>query len=336
MREETSIILFGLTGQGKSSIANMLIKGDIKNDNSFNINDAVKGAGVQIQGYQNVNFIVYDTVGVGEPSTGTVPHMKAVKEIRNYFSKCEVPLNYIAFVKKKGRFTEEDRKMFNLFKEIFEGSENNFIIIITHSSKFWVDENIVDLRNNFGNYPIIPVDFPFEDPPEDDDDVIIHQRKRAQSDIYHKKDNSFKINNTVIGESLQTQLCETDKFIVYDTIGVGEPSTGAVPHKEAVKKIRNNFSKCETPLNYIAFVKKKSRFTEEDRKMFNLFKEIFEGGENNFIIIITHSGKFWVDENIVDLRNNFGDYPIIPVDFPFEDPPEDDDDVIIHQRKRAQ
>ncbi|CAI2166216.1 10603_t:CDS:1 [Funneliformis geosporum] len=181
MREETSIILFGLTGQGKSSIANMLIKGDIKNDNSFNINDAVKGAGVQIQGYQNVNFIVYDTVGVGEPSTGTVPHMKAVKEIRNYFSKCEVPLNYIAFVKKKGRFTEEDRKMFNLFKEIFEGSENNFIIIITHSSKFWVDENIVDLRNNFGNYPIIPVDFPFEDPPEDDDDVIIHQRKRAQS-----------------------------------------------------------------------------------------------------------------------------------------------------------
>ncbi|CAI2166214.1 10602_t:CDS:1 [Funneliformis geosporum] len=157
-----------------------------------------------------------------------------------------------------------------------------------------------------------------------------------QGDIYHKKDNSFKINNTVIGESLQTQLCETDKFIVYDTIGVGEPSTGAVPHKEAVKKIRNNFSKCETPLNYIAFVKKKSRFTEEDRKMFNLFKEIFEGGENNFIIIITHSGKFWVDENIVDLRNNFGDYPIIPVDFPFEDPPEDDDDVIIHQRKRAQ
>ncbi|CAI2168851.1 3132_t:CDS:2, partial [Funneliformis geosporum] len=120
MNEKTSITLFGLTGHGKSSIANMLIK-------------------------------VYDTVGVGEPSTGTVPYKEAVKKIRNYFSKCETSLNYIAFVKKKGRFTEEDRKMFNLFKEIFEGSENNFIIIITHS-----------------------------DPPEDDD-VIIHQRKRSQS-----------------------------------------------------------------------------------------------------------------------------------------------------------
>src|SRR4051812_34406863 len=108
MSEQTSIILFGLTGHGKSSIANMLIQGDIyhNRDNSFKINDKVGGASVQLQGCTNDKFIVYDTIGVAETSVGNVPHKKAVKTIRNYFSICETPLNYIAFVVKKGRISE--------------------------------------------------------------------------------------------------------------------------------------------------------------------------------------------------------------------------------------
>ncbi|CAI2193547.1 6914_t:CDS:2, partial [Funneliformis geosporum] len=134
MSEQHSILLFGLTGHGKSSIANMLIQGDIHHDvNKFVINNAAVGESFQIECSINDEFIVYDTVGIGEPETGKVPHKKAVKMIRDYFTTCQLPLNYIAFVKKKGRCTEEECKMFKLFKEIFEGSENNFIIIITHS-----------------------------------------------------------------------------------------------------------------------------------------------------------------------------------------------------------
>ncbi|CAG8660730.1 5533_t:CDS:1 [Funneliformis caledonium] len=182
MSEKISIVLFGLTGQGKSSIANMLIQGDIyhNKDNSFKINNKVEGASFQIQYFMNNEFIVYDTIGVGEPDTGSVPHTEAVEKLRNYFSTCEVPLNYIAFVKKKDRWTEQDCSNFKIFKEIFKESEKIFIIIITECKQKWVDENINTLRNNVGTYPIIPVDFPFEDP-EDEDDVVFQERKRKQS-----------------------------------------------------------------------------------------------------------------------------------------------------------
>ncbi|CAG8586956.1 1487_t:CDS:1 [Funneliformis mosseae] len=193
MNEKTSIILFGPTGQGKSSIANMLIQGDISHkENKFVVNDGVVGASVSIQCNDtmdnvssyierktNDEFMIYDTIRVGEACSGKVSQKKTVKEIRDYFITRQFPLNYIAFVKKKGRITEEDLKMFNLFKEIFAGNEKNFIIIITHSSQKWVEQNSESLKKNFReDYPIIPVDFPCS---EDDDDAVIQRNKRVQS-----------------------------------------------------------------------------------------------------------------------------------------------------------
>ncbi|CAG8581322.1 13636_t:CDS:2 [Funneliformis caledonium] len=158
MSKRISMVLFGLTGQGKSSIANMLIQGDIfQKGNVFEINDSAVGATITVNFSSNEEFIVYDTIGVGETSYGSVPHRKAVREIRNYFSKCKMPLNYIAFVKKKGRFTEEDRKMFKIFKEIFEGGETNFIIIITNSGPKWVEDYTEKIKENLGDHPIIPL-----------------------------------------------------------------------------------------------------------------------------------------------------------------------------------
>ncbi len=173
--EQTSVVLFGTTGQGKSSIANMLIQGDIYQEkNAFIINDSAVGASVQIACSVNSEFKVYDTIGVGETCFGSVPHKKAIKKIRKYFSKCRVPLNYISYVKKKGRYTEEDRKMFKAFKKIFKGGERNFIIIITGSDQKWVDDNSKTIKENFGDYPIIPVDFS----QGHEDKVVI---KRAES-----------------------------------------------------------------------------------------------------------------------------------------------------------
>ncbi|CAG8619374.1 14516_t:CDS:1 [Funneliformis caledonium] len=194
MSEKTSIILFGPTGQGKSSIANMLIQGDISHkENKFVVNYGVVDASVSIQCNDtmdsvstyierktNDEFIVYDTIRVDEVCSGKVSHKKTVKEIRDYFITRQFPLNYIAFVKKKGRFTEEDLKMFNLFKEIFEGNEKNFIIIITNSSQKWVEQNSESLKKNFReDYPIIPVDFPCSE--EEDDDAVIQRNKIVES-----------------------------------------------------------------------------------------------------------------------------------------------------------
>ncbi|CAG8581337.1 13637_t:CDS:1 [Funneliformis caledonium] len=192
MSEQISVVLFGLTGQGKSSIANMLIQGDIRHkENKFVVNDDAIGASAQIKCNANDAFIVHDTIGVGETNCGSVPHKEAVKRIRNYFSECKMPLNYIAFVKKKGRFTEEDRKMFKIFKEIFEGGEKNFIIIITNSGPEWVKKYSKTIKENLGDHPIIPVDFPWS---EDENfyESVIKRKKRIQS-LLHLIDELFNL-----------------------------------------------------------------------------------------------------------------------------------------------
>ncbi|EXX62914.1 hypothetical protein RirG_157280 [Rhizophagus irregularis DAOM 197198w] len=131
---EQSIILFGRTGYGKSSIANMLIQGDIyQNNNKFTINDNAKGETLNIYTGYTEKYQVFDTVGLGEPLSHIVPHKEAVNKIRDYFSKCKVTLNYIFYVQRKGRITDEDKKMFKLFKEIFEWAEKNIVIIITNN-----------------------------------------------------------------------------------------------------------------------------------------------------------------------------------------------------------
>jgi hypothetical protein len=76
-----------------------------------------------------------------------------------------------------GRFVKDDEKMFKTFKDIFKGGEKNFIIIITHSNQKWIEENSETIKKNFGNYPVIPVDFPWS---EDDDYAQIHQKRRKQ------------------------------------------------------------------------------------------------------------------------------------------------------------
>ncbi|CAI2180852.1 6436_t:CDS:2 [Funneliformis geosporum] len=152
MSEQNSVVLFGLTGTGKSTISNMLIQGDIHDEkNAFKVNDAAVGVSFNINCSSNEKFIVYDTIGVGEPFDGTVPHQKAVNELRNYFSTCQVPLNYIAYVKKKGRITDDDHKQFKILKEIFEG-----------------------------DYPIIPVDFPWSED-DDESDAVNNGYKRSLS-----------------------------------------------------------------------------------------------------------------------------------------------------------
>jgi hypothetical protein len=159
----------------------MLIQGDIyQENNEFRVNDGAKGETVNINGSTNEIFQVYDTVGLGEPPNGSVAHDEAVKLIRDYFSICEVPLNYIFYVKKKGRITEEDKKMFETFENIFDGAEKNFIIIITNCNPEWVETNSDAIKKNFGDYPILPVDFPWNED-DDDDDAQYHQIKRTQS-----------------------------------------------------------------------------------------------------------------------------------------------------------
>ncbi|CAG8538419.1 4412_t:CDS:2 [Dentiscutata erythropus] len=126
-----SVVFFGRTGEGKSSLANMMIQGDIFDDyNIFPISNNAVGETSVIASSSNEKFHVYDTIGLCESSKGN-------------------------------RFTNEDRNTFEEFKKIFNGGESNFVIIITDSNQEWVNKNVDAIRENFGNHKIIVVDFPF-------------------------------------------------------------------------------------------------------------------------------------------------------------------------------
>ncbi|GET53029.1 hypothetical protein GLOIN_2v1763441 [Rhizophagus irregularis DAOM 181602=DAOM 197198] len=127
MNRISHIVLCGRTGDGKSSIANMLVQGDIYRDreNLFNIGNAAIGETRELTYARDVRFGVFDLVGLGELPSGGVPHDVAL----------------YSFV----RWTDDEK-------------------------------NVDETKRNFGDYPVISVDFPSN---IDEDYAEIDRKKRA-------------------------------------------------------------------------------------------------------------------------------------------------------------
>ncbi|CAB4380050.1 unnamed protein product [Rhizophagus irregularis] len=131
MNRISHIVLCGRTGDGKSSIANMLVQGDIYRDreNLFNIGNAAIGETRELTYARDVRFGVFDLVGLGElPSGG---------------------------VREKFRY-----------------------LIVTHTGPSWTDDekNVDETKRNFGDYPVISVDFPSN---IDEDYAEIDRKKKG-------------------------------------------------------------------------------------------------------------------------------------------------------------
>ncbi|CAB4420554.1 unnamed protein product [Rhizophagus irregularis] len=146
-KNRKNIVLCGRSGDGKSSIANMLIQGDVYRDseNDFRIGNSAKAVTEYLTAISNEKFVVYDTIGLGD-STGSD---EAIKAIRNFFSLGKIPLNYICYVK-RSRSLEDDVRLFETYRKIFGDGEKNFVIIITHSGPEWAKEkeNVKLIKNN--------------------------------------------------------------------------------------------------------------------------------------------------------------------------------------------
>jgi len=189
----TNVVLCGRTGDGKSSIANMLIQGDIYRDreNMFDIGNNAAGETRELTYVCDERFGVFDLIGLGELTSGGVSNDEAIKNMRNHFSTNGRSLNYICYVKRP-RVTEEDVSLFKTFKKIFKEGENNFIIIVTNSGLDWVnnEENVNKIKKDFGNYPIISVDFPCN---ENVDYTEVDRRTRIKN-LRHLRDKLSELN----------------------------------------------------------------------------------------------------------------------------------------------
>ncbi|RGB37519.1 hypothetical protein C1646_694557 [Rhizophagus diaphanus] len=213
MSEQQSILLFGRAGCGKSSIANMLVQGDIyQNENMFEVSDGAVGETVNIYGSCTEKYQVFDTVGLGGLETHPVPHKNAINEIRNYFAWSKESLNYLFYVKKKERICNEDKKTFKLFREIFKWAEKNFVIIITNSNPEWVEKNLGAITDSFGKYPIISVDFPLTDEGEDDDTACNDKIKRVRS-LQRLENNLAELNYQSIKLEVLSSSQKTEKDV---------------------------------------------------------------------------------------------------------------------------
>jgi hypothetical protein len=172
-----NIVLCGRSGDGKSSIANMLIQGDIHRDseNHFKIGNSAKAVTDYLTVVSNEKFVVYDTIGLGDSSGSN----EAINSIRKFFSMGKIPLNYICYVK-RWRSVEDDVRLFKTYKKIFEDGEKNFVIIVTNSEPEWAkkEENINLIKEQLGDYPVISVDFPCN---ENKKYALIDQEQRAES-----------------------------------------------------------------------------------------------------------------------------------------------------------
>ncbi|CAG8531958.1 10294_t:CDS:2 [Funneliformis caledonium] len=126
MCEITSIVLFGLTGEGKSTISNMLIQGDIHDEA---IRSTAVGVSLNVQCSVNDRFIVYDTIGIGEPSDGTVPHIKAARHggskknsdtLKNFGDYPIIPLSNLKYEGIVLEVLNADQKTANKVAQVIE------------------------------------------------------------------------------------------------------------------------------------------------------------------------------------------------------------------------
>ncbi|KAF9082378.1 hypothetical protein BGX27_004545 [Mortierella sp. AM989] len=196
---ERNIILVGKTGTGKSSIANMLVQGDLFEVNQMSVSDRARGETREFKTGRGCGWAATDTAGLGECKLGTVDSETALELIKMTLKESQKGFHHIGFVIKKGRIaTEELKDLFELFKTLFAGAEKNFVLIVTNcEDEGWLDENKDDIREIFGLIEVISCNFPFNK-------KKINKGKEDRKESLVELVKKLKDLNT---ESIQPMLC---------------------------------------------------------------------------------------------------------------------------------
>eukprot|EP00249_Psilotum_nudum_P016348 c25777_g1_i2 orf=456-1220(-) len=166
MTDDKSVILFGRSGSGKSTVANMLVTGSL-NVPLFPLSSGWERETQKLQKEEGRGWQVLETVGLGELKGGAVSSVKAKKKLPNFLTDIEGSYNHFVYVVKKDRIDEKaEQQLWNLFTFIFTGDKDQLlldhaIILITSANERWLDRNRSKLEKTFdGCRKFVCVDFP--------------------------------------------------------------------------------------------------------------------------------------------------------------------------------
>ena len=140
-----NVIVFGETGVGKSSVINMLAGAPVAT-----ASNSVQGVTFQSAAYEikigDGQFKIYDTIGLGEDSAGSVPATTAVKNIYQLMVEVEGGVDLLVYVLRGPRLGAAARKNYQMFYEILCQKKVPIVIIITgleaeHDRNAWWSTN---------------------------------------------------------------------------------------------------------------------------------------------------------------------------------------------------
>ena len=123
-----TIILFGETGAGKSSIVNLIVGKDVAK-----VSSALRGCTFKNDAYKTTigdkRFVIYDTAGLNEGEQGRVPHWQAIREL--YILIRELDGVSLLIYCMRGRVRENAGTNWNLFNKVICGGKVPIIVVVT-------------------------------------------------------------------------------------------------------------------------------------------------------------------------------------------------------------
>ncbi|CAG8721858.1 1445_t:CDS:1, partial [Racocetra fulgida] len=116
MTEKRTVLLLGRTGNGKSTVANVLSNTNQFAESEYGVSET-RGIqeGVFRVDNENIEFHIIDTIGIGDTR---FDEKEVLNKLADATNAIKSGLNQIFFVT-SGRFTEEEVKAYNLLRTVF-------------------------------------------------------------------------------------------------------------------------------------------------------------------------------------------------------------------------
>lgn len=248
VQQQKKILLFGKTGDGKSTIANMLVSGKV--DGKFAAGDSFAAVTEQTKEFVSdvdSNWTIIDTVGLIGTDLPENDH-KRIHALRKHLAKTHNAIDILCYVKKASKFTRADELSWLAFHTLFTNPNyhHNVLLAFTSCRTGWLVEN-KDAINEFFAVPNCPqeryrsvgVDFP----PSDSDDDLIESRLEEKRQASLK---ALKEAMESIASDCTPLLLDADSSTSnYESPAEAalERKASAGPHKvqEALKGAAGNF-----------------------------------------------------------------------------------------------